>query len=423
MGGVSEPARAPGPRRGLRDTVPRPWWWDTGIALLVLGIGVASLTVVPVRFAVDVPSAGFGVRLALVAALALLEVLRTRRPGWALLAAVPLAGADMLAGFSPTAALVLADLLYCAVLHTEARTSGRALRAGPSLWVVALAALAVAGVDMPGLISAALSGAAFLLLPAWWAREVRVPEQQAAAERAAAAEAARAAALDQRAAVADERARIARELHDSVAGHLSAIALQSQAALRTHQDDARERVLGSVRENSLRALEEMRALIDVLRRPSGSPVGEPGVGEDAAEDERTTAPRLADLPALVESARAGGLVVDTALSTPADVPVSVDLTAYRIVQEALTNVSAHAPGARVRLAVGRDGGDVLLLEIVNTVPGGSAPGAAVGSGSGLDGMRVRATAVGGRLDAGPSDDGWRVAARLPLESHRPEMIG
>jgi signal transduction histidine kinase len=399
-------------RWSVREAVPRPWWWDAGIATLVLAVGVVSLTVLPVRLAMDVPPAATGVRFALVVVLALLETARTRRPGTALAVAGPLALVDVAAGFSPTAALVVADLLYCAILHGGPRVSRRARLAAPSLWVVGLTWLAVVGAGPDVLIAAALSGAAVLLLPAWWAWEVRVPVDRAAAERADAAQAARIAELDRRAAVADERARIARELHDSVAGHLSAIALQSQAALRTEDDTARERVLGSVRENSVRALEEMRALIGVLRRPGG-PAGTTGAA--GAPEDRTTAPRLADLPALVESARAGGLVVDATLTTSDGVPGPVDLTAYRIVQEALTNVSAHAPGGRVRVAMDRPRGDELALEIVNTVPGPPGPGAPVGAGSGLAGMRVRAEAVGGHLDAGPTDEGWRVAARLPLD--------
>ncbi|MCD2187418.1 histidine kinase [Actinomycetospora sp. SF1] len=237
----------------------------------------------------------------------------------------------------------------------------------------------------------------------WWAAEVRRPTQEALARRQAAEQAARIAALDRRAAVADERARIARELHDSVAGHLAAIALQSQAALRTEEPAARERVLGSVRENSVRALEEMRALIGVLRS-----------GESGDDGPAPTAPRLADLPALVESARAGGLAVEvTGLPAGPGVPGPVDLTAYRIVQEALTNVSVHAPGSSVRVAVGREGGDVLLLEVINSLASG-AGGSHVGTGSGVEGMRVRAAAVGGELEAGPDDDRWRVVARLPL---------
>ncbi|MDL5158245.1 sensor histidine kinase [Actinomycetospora termitidis] len=389
--------------RTVRDVLPRPWWWDAGIALLTVAVGVASMSLVPVRFAVDVPPAAPWVRLALVVAVAAPQLLRTRRPGLALVLVVPLAAADVAAGFSPASALALWDLLYCAVLHGSAAVSRRAQRAGPALYALALAGLALAGTSTALLVASAFTGAGLLLLPVWWAAEVRRPTREALASREAAEQAARIAALDRRAAVADERARIARELHDSVAGHLAAIALQSQAALRTAEPAARERVLGSVRENSVRALDEMRALIGVLR-----------TGADAAEGPSPTAPRLADLPALVESARAGGLDVEVdGVLAPGGVPGPVDLTAYRIVQEALTNVSVHAPGATVRVAVGREGGDVLLLEVINSLAAGSS-GPHVGAGSGVEGMKVRAAAVGGELEAGRDEDRWRVVARLPL---------
>ncbi|MEJ2871329.1 histidine kinase [Actinomycetospora sp. OC33-EN08] len=396
--------------RTVRDVLPRPWWWDAGIALLTVAVGIASMSLVPVRFAVDVPPAAPWVRLALVAAVAAPQLLRTRRPGLALVLVVPLAAADIAAGFSPASALALWDLLYCAVLHGSAAVSRRTQRAGPALYALALAGLALSGASTALLVASAFTGAGLLLLPVWWAAEVRRPTREALAQREAAEQAARIAALDRRAAVADERARIARELHDSVAGHLAAIALQSQAALRTPAPAARERVLGSVRENSVRALEEMRALIGVLRTGPGGETGEPA----------STAPRLADLPALVESARAGGLEVEVDGVPVDDVPGPVDLTAYRIVQEALTNVSVHAPGASVRVAVGREGGTVLLLEVINSLADGAAGAREhVGAGSGVEGMRVRAAAVGGELEAGRHDDRWRVAARLPLDGGAP----
>ncbi|WP_328310301.1 sensor histidine kinase [Actinomycetospora sp. NBC_00405] len=393
----------------VRAAMPRPWWWDGGIAVLyavvaVLGVLVWPLFVLPPGL--PVPPV---LRLAVPLVLAALTVLRTRRPVPALLAAVPLVVLDAALGLSLAAALVLADLLYCVALHGSTAASERVRTASfTAFGGLVVLVLLVTG-DARTTATTALSASAVLLLPVAWAREVRRPTEEAAATRREAAQAARIAELDRRGAVADERARVARDLHDSVAGHLSAIALQSQAALGADATTPggsalRDRVLTSVRENSVRALDEMRALIDVLRRD------EEGDGTDEA---RRVPARLADLPELVESARVGGLVVDADLAALDDeaVPAPVGLTVYRIAQEALTNVGRHAPGATVTLALARDDAD-LVLDVSNTVPAPTVP--RPGSGTGVEGMRVRAEAVGGSASAGPDGDRWRVCARLPL---------
>jgi signal transduction histidine kinase len=160
-------------------------------------------------------------------------------------------------------------------------------------------------------------------------------------------------------------------------------------------------VLRSVRENSVSALEEMRAMIGLLKTDGG-----------AAE---TTAPaRLTELLKLVESARASGL--DVAVGSTVDVvlPAAVDLTAYRIAQEALTNAAKHAPGGRVDVDVCFVD-QVLQVEIRNDVFHADTEPA---DGAGLLNMRERADAVGGTLTAGPADGGWLVRADLPVSDQR-----
>lgn len=391
----------------MRDLVPRtaphPWWWDGGLAVLCAGAALLTVGWWRVALVTDGVPLPVGVRLAaaLVACVPLLW--RTRRPGVALLLATPVIAVDLVGGASPVGVLVLADLLYCAVLHGERPVSELTRRAAVVAWLaVSVLFLATIG-DLAAVLRSVLSGAALLVLPVMWASEVRRPVEEAAAEREAAAQASRIAELDRHAAVADERVRIARDLHDSVAGHLSAISLQSQAALRADGDDraTRDRVLTAVRENSVRALDEMRAMIEVLRTADdpAAPATGPAVG-------------LVGLAGLVDSARATGLSVTSTVRTgePA-LPPAVDLTAYRIVQEALTNASRHAEGASVEVAVERRG-ETLVLDVVNDrVPGTPRPG----TGTGVDGMRVRAEAVGGTATAGPEpDDRWRVHAVLPL---------
>ena len=385
-----------------RASVPRPWWWDGGVATIYVAIGLATTLVWPLSVTGGIHGEPLA-RAAAVVPLAALTVLRTHRPVWGLVAAVPFAAVDAVLGASLGGVLALADLLYCTVLHGPARAGAATLRGAVGGAVtLTVGAWLVAG-DPRTAVGVGLASGGALVLPVLWAREVRRPVEEAAAERAAAAQAARIAELDRRAAVTDERTRLARDLHDSVAGHLSAIALQSQAALRA-DDAGRERVLHAVRENSVRALDEMRGLIEVLRAD--------GDGDPATP----AASRLAALPALVDSARAAGLGVEVIDTRPAghELPVAVDVTAYRIAQEALTNAATHAPGAAVRVRVDAPDAGPLTLEVENTrTTARGHPGA----GTGLEGMRVRAETVGGSLAAGPVDDGcWRVVACLPWGS-------
>nr|WP_255426972.1 histidine kinase [Pseudonocardia sp. C8] len=198
---------------------------------------------------------------------------------------------------------------------------------------------------------------------------------------------------------------MARDLHDVVAGRLSAIALQSEAALQPGADpELVRRVLGTVRESGVAALGEMRTMIGLLR--DGGPADPPSAPA-----------RLSDLDGLVDDARHAGLTVrlDDERAAGTELPAAVELTAYRIVQESLTNAIKHAPGSavRVRLATGRAGGP-LRIEIGNgaaTRPLARAPGTRAGTG--LAGLAERAAAVGGTIDAGPDGDGWAVRAELP----------
>ncbi|WP_172384693.1 sensor histidine kinase [Streptomyces sp. MNP-20] len=222
--------------------------------------------------------------------------------------------------------------------------------------------------------------------------------------------------------VAEERVRIARELHDLVAHQITLA--NAQATVAAHLFDARpEQTRTSLRElveTTGHALDELRATVGLLRQS----------GDAAAPAE--PAPGLADLPTLLESFRRAGLEVSVHHDGPArPLPPGVDLTAYRIVQEALTNVTKHAAtsSARVRLAWNRDrvtvtvaddGGGARTVPAAATGPGaptGSSTPAAAGRapGYGLIGMRERATAVGGHLSAGRRPEGgFLVSAELPL---------
>ena len=211
-------------------------------------------------------------------------------------------------------------------------------------------------------------------------------------------------------ALLEERQRIARELHDVVAHHMSVIAIQAEAAPYKTADPPPELVesFGEIRASALAGLTELRRVLGVLRTG----------GQDT-----TPQPGLADLDALLDSARSGGVSVTVTLSgNPLTLPEGVDLSAYRIVQEALSNAMRHAPGSHVQVHVAYRP-DSLALEIRNDavapvlVPSGTR---AAGGGHGLVGMRERATMLGGSLDAGPTEDGgFLVAAVLPV-SHPEE---
>jgi signal transduction histidine kinase len=213
-------------------------------------------------------------------------------------------------------------------------------------------------------------------------------------------------------ALLEERQRIARELHDVVAHHMSVIAIQAEAAPYKTADPPPELVesFGEIRASALAGLTELRRVLGVLRTD----------GQDTAPQ-----PGLADLDALLDSARSGGVSVTVARGEdPVPLPAGVDLSAYRIVQEALSNAIRHAPGSHVQVHVAYRP-DGLALEVrndagpaaSNAVPILVASGAraAEGGGHGLVGMRERATMVGGGLEAGPTGDGgFLVTAVLPV---------
>ncbi|MFD0210027.1 sensor histidine kinase [Streptomyces hirsutus] len=213
----------------------------------------------------------------------------------------------------------------------------------------------------------------------------------------------------------EERSRIARELHDVVAHHMSVISIQAQVAphlVDNPSDELRENLAG-IRQNAVDALTELRRVLGVLRSEHpDSPVYEDGSGTAPHAPQ----PTLDRLEALVENTRAAGLTVTTEVTGERrPLPPGVELSAYRIVQEALSNVLRHAPGATAHVVLTHEPHG-LGVEVTNTRPTGEASPSA-GAGHGLLGMRERAAMLGGSLTARPrSDGGYRVTARLPADS-------
>jgi len=313
---------------------------------------------------------------------------RDRRP--VLAAAVAVAAADVYVArgyaYGPIFVSVVVGL-FTAVQSGRRRATWAVAAAGYAGFLVAMA------VDPYG------EGAALLhvALVAGWLVVVLAVSEVVRGRREQAAQQARAEEEERQRRQGEQRLRLAQELHDVLAHTISLINVQASVALHLldeHPEQARP-ALSTIKTSSREALQELRSALDLLRR-----------GDDGAP--LAPAPQLADIPALVEGVRAGGLSVHLELEEPPEpVAPAVQLAAYRIVQEALTNVTRHAHARNVTVRVGYTGG--VTLEVLDDGRGGEAV-----PGNGLTGMRERAASVGGTVQAGPRPEGgFRVAATLP----------
>lgn len=320
--------------------------------------------------------------------------------------------------------LVYTDLLYAAALY-GAPWLCRVLQVGTIAATLATTVFLVLTGDRSEGVTTGVIVALLLISPVWTGVLIRNHKERADTERQRAAQINRLAELDRKTVLQTERTRMARELHDLVANHLSAIAIHSSAVLslteaKGEKDGAAEedpvlRALAVIRENSVQGLAEMRRMVVLLR-------------SDRGVDDDWDRPQLNALGALVDQARpaadAAALTLHTEFpeSFP-EVSSVIEVTAYRIVQEALTNVLKHASAGRVRIRC--EAGDEQLTISVDsplTRPDGRARQRPVeqlttGAGAGLAGMSERAALVGGIFDAGPDRTApgrWRVRAVLPL---------
>lgn len=235
-------------------------------------------------------------------------------------------------------------------------------------------------------------------LPWYVGRRVRI-RAYSARERAEHVEWKR--ATEAQRAIADARAGIARELHDVVAHNVSVMTVQAGVARLVVADDPEraQEAIGAVEEAGRRALDELRHLLGVLR-------------PETASGELGPQPALNQVHELVDRLRQTGMSISLVADVPSELPVRVDLFAYRIVQEALTNVLKHGgvdAAAQVRL---EESDGHLDIEVTDT---GTATSTLPGSGQGIVGMEERAILLGGTFEAGPrSEGGFRVRARLPI---------
>ncbi|MFI9048295.1 sensor histidine kinase [Streptomyces sp. NPDC053427] len=202
----------------------------------------------------------------------------------------------------------------------------------------------------------------------------------------------------------EERTRIARELHDVVAHHMSVVAVQAEAAPYrvTEPPPELSDSFASIRENALAALTELRHILGMLRAEELTPDGR-----------YTPQPTLENVDELVANVRAAGLRIEPTVSgTPRPLPQALELSAFRIVQEALSNALRHSPGCRVDMELSYGRAD-FGIRVANS-PAEEGVADRKGTGHGVLGMRERASALGGSLEVGPRKDGWfEVTASLP----------
>ncbi|WP_405822205.1 histidine kinase [Streptomyces sp. NBC_01390] len=390
----------------MAQRLPRPHRDDVRIALagllgglLIWGVGLGTRTAGDPLVLLD----GRWLILPPLVVTAGCELLRRIRPRTALLVGTAALTVDVLTRGNLVTVVMFTDLVYAAVLYGPPATARRVPWITGLLSVAAaIVPLAVWRVPEALLIGVVVGIVAFT--PAATGLIVRNHRDAAVSARLRAEQTALLAELDRTQAVTSERARMARELHDLVANHLSAIAIHSTAALSLDDPDTSKRALGVIRENSVAGLAEMRRLIGILRDSGG-------------DLEPTASPTLDSLGTLVDGARANGLdiTLDTnanANSDHAALPAPVELAAYRIVQESLTNALKHASPGRVSVALTRR--DCSLSVAVTSPYGDHAGPRAPGSGAGLVGMRERVALLGGTFTAGPDGAHWAVRAVLPL---------
>lgn len=366
------------------------------------------------------------IRWILLAAMCALQLLRRRRPVTALaLATIPV-GLDAFWGPSLPIILVLSELVYAATLYSTAGRSRRVVQAVVAICVAAAIVTAVVSADLRLTTLVILIGAAVLLSPLQAALAVRHHRDRADWERERAITQQRIGEMNHSAAILGERTLMARELHDVISGHLSAIALQSEAVLRAERSggwpaDRRRKVLTAIRSQSVQALSAMRSMIDMLQDDSS------GRLDDLDELPMTLSGALGTLRSLVEGS---GSTLSVSLNPDplTGIPPLIDLAGYRIVIEALTNAVKHAQGQHITLTVSRSA-EQLSMVISNPLPpgppatsrgtpsGSPSSDAAAAAGNGLANMLRRVTAVGGRFEAGPDSsppNSWSVSVRFPI---------
>ncbi|MBW5421595.1 two-component sensor histidine kinase [Streptomyces sp. BG9H] len=389
-------------------SLPRPQRVDVRIAVGSLLCGLV-LWALGLHSQIGRP---LGIHWALVpmATLVGMELLRSSRPQLALAVGTLAVVADQFTAGNLASILMFTDVVYAAVVYGTP-AAARRIPVTTGLVTVAVTVGFLAWFREPEAVLIGVVTAAISFAPATTGVLVRNHREATAAAKLRAEQTALLAEMDRVQAVTAERARMARELHDMVANHLSAIAIHSTAALSLDDPKTSKDALAVIRENSVEGLAEMRRLIGILR-------------DDSGDLEPAAAPTLDGLGALLAGARRDGL--DITLEDARDpqgpkLPAPVELAAYRIVQESLTNALKHASPGRVTVSLVQA---PRSLTVRVTSPYGDPTGPrAPGSGAGLVGMRERTELLGGTFEAGPeagpvTEGGgkiWAVSVTLPID--------
>jgi len=392
---------------GSRRLPASAWVFDSALALLAAGLATAQFVSMPADR--GVPGSRFVLGYGLVLLHTLPLAVRRRFPG-AVLALVVASGLAGIALFLPP--FFVGPAILVAVYSVAAYGRRWVSLAGLAVAELGLAAVPLTRFEEPldwlvWVQFAGIFGAAWLLglfAHNYRAHAARLEERTAELERAREALARRA--------VVEERLRLARELHDVVAHAMSVIAVQS--GVGAHVADSRPeevgKALAAIEATSRSALTELRRLLGVLRQD-----GEP-------QASLTPAPGLANLEGLLAEVAKAGLAVRLRVEgAPAPLPAGLDLSAYRIIQEALTNVVKHAGPAHAQVTI-RYRDHEVAVEVIDDGRGVAAvatDGRRGRTGHGLIGMAERVAVFGGDLEVGPRPGGgFRVAARLPLAADR-----
>ncbi|WP_020015744.1 sensor histidine kinase [Promicromonospora sukumoe] len=361
---------------------------DVGVSAVLVALVLVSMPFLDGSSPLDRPVDALGYALALVAAAGTL--FRTRWP-------VPVLGVVTVA---TVGYLLLAypygPVMLCLAVAVYSLARRRPLRpalvyaAGTLVLLVLPVFTHPAGLGVPaGLVPTS----AFVAVPFSIGVARRTWDEARSASRAAAEQQAR----------DDERLRLAHEVHDVVGHGLAAIQMQADIALHLGRPDDAQAALEAISRAANEALTELRTTLADIR-PGGGPGGNSGGGPD-----RAPTAGLANLEVLAERVRSAGVAVDLRVTgTPRPLPDAVDLAAYRVLQESLTNVVKHGAGAAARVEVAYEP-DAVRLAVRNP----RSPDGGFVAGFGITGMRHRVESLGGRLDAGPVDESFEVRAALP----------
>ncbi len=379
--------------RGIGDR-PRlsPAGVDLVVAIVVFGASVVNVAAQDASSISEIPVVGF-----LLLASGSVALFWRRRLSVAVLGAA----------LAMTIAWTVSDFPGNPVFHilVSLYAVGRYLPLGKvslALLVAALAVVTAIQVNDGDAASEVVTALAVTTLPWYVGRRVRARGQHAAVARERSEHLEWRRATEAQRTIADARAAIARELHDVVAHNVSVMTVQAGVARLVVADDPQraQEAIGAVEQAGRRALDELRQLLGVLR-------------PETTTGDRGPQPALSQVQELVDQLCQTGMRVSLTADIPSELPARLDLFAYRIVQEALTNVLKHGgvdAVAHVRLEQTEGH---LTIEVTDT---GTATTALPGSGQGIVGMNERAVLLGGTFEAGPlPEGGFRVLARLPIE--------